>query len=137
MQARALDALGSIEPIESIGTIMKVTIIVNDAPYGSERTYNALRLCDVLLKLEDDLDLSVFLLGDAVWCAKTGQDTPAGYYNVSRMLLPILRRGLVLVCETCMAARGLAPDDLVPGCKQAKLGELGLLVLDADRVLTF
>jgi len=116
---------------------MKVTIIVNDAPYGSERTYNALRLCDVLLKLEEDLELSVFLLGDAVWCAKAGQDTPTGYYNVSRMLLPVLRRGLVLVCETCMAARGLAQGELVSGCRQARLGELGMLVLDADRVLTF
>ncbi len=137
MQAQAMGTVGSIEPIEPIGRLMKVTIIVNDAPYGSERTYNALRLCDVLLKLEDDLELSVFLLGDAVWCAKAGQDTPTGYYNVSRMLLPILRRGLVLVCETCMAARGLAQDDLVSGCRQAKLGELGMLVLDADRVLTF
>lgn len=116
---------------------MKITIILNDAPYGSERTYNALRLADVLLTIEEELDLTVFLLGDAVWCAKQGQQTPDGYYNVARMLRPILRRGLVLVCETCLAVRGVAHGDLMPGCKPAKLGELGLLVLDADRVLTF
>jgi uncharacterized protein involved in oxidation of intracellular sulfur len=116
---------------------MKITVIVNDAPYGSERVYNALRLCDVLLRLEDDLDLSVFLLGDAVLCAKRGQQTPTGYYNVARMLMPVLRRGLVLVCETCMAVRGLTQDDLVDGSKQAKLGELGMLVLESDKVLTF
>jgi len=116
---------------------MKLTVIINDAPYGIERTFNALRLCDVLLTLEDDLEIALFLLGDAVWCAKRGQRTPAGYYNVSRMLKPVLRRGLVMVCETCMSTRGLAPDDLVDGCKQAKLGELGMLVLDADKVLTF
>jgi len=116
---------------------MKITVIINDAPYGAERTFNALRLCDVLLKLEDDAEIALFLLGDAVWCAKRGQDTPNGYYNVARMLHPVLRRGLVMVCETCMAARGLTPDDLVDGCKQARLGELGMLVLDADKVLTF
>lgn len=116
---------------------MKMLIILNDAPYGNERTYNALRLCAVLLTLEEDLDLTVFLLGDAVWCARRGQETPTGYYNIERMLKPVLRRGLVLVCETCMTTRGLPPTDLMEGCKQAKLGELGMLVLDSDRVLTF
>ena len=28
---------------------MRVVVIVNDAPYGSERTYNALRLAGTLL----------------------------------------------------------------------------------------
>ncbi len=116
---------------------MQVLVIVNDAPYGSERTYNALRLADVLLKVDPELQLTLFLLGDAVTCAKSGQVTPQGYYNVARMLLPIQRRGLVLACETCVAARGLKAEDLVEGCRIAKLGELGNLVLDADKVLTF
>ncbi len=53
------------------------------------------------------------------------------------MLLPVLRRGHVLACETCLAARGLAPAQLAEGCRPAKLGELANLVLDADKVLTF
>ncbi len=116
---------------------MKITMILNDAPYGSERTYNALRLADTLLTLEEDLELTVCLLGDAVWCAKQGQHTPDGYYNVGRMLRPVLRRGLVLVCETCMAARGLEATELLDGCRPARLGETGMMVLDADKVLTF
>ncbi|MFH0901841.1 MAG: DsrE family protein [Pseudomonadota bacterium] len=116
---------------------MKVVVILNDAPYGSERSFNALRLADVLLKLEEDCELTVALLGDAVHCAKAGQTTPNGYYNIARMLAPIVRRGLVLVCETCMEARGLTVQDLVEGCRQAKLGEVGMAVLEADRVLTF
>lgn len=116
---------------------MKVTLIINDPPYGSERSYNALRLADVLLKLEEDLKLAVFLLGDGVWCARAGQQTPTGFFNLERMLKPVIRHGLVLVCETCMAARGLRPEDLATGCRQAKLGELGMLVLDSDRVLSF
>jgi uncharacterized protein involved in oxidation of intracellular sulfur len=116
---------------------MRITMILNDAPYGSDRTFNALRLAGTLLALDEDVELTVCLLGDAVWCAKKGQETPEGFYNIGRMLRPILRRGLVLVCETCMAGRGLRQDDLMEGCKQARLGEVGMMVLDADKVLAF
>lgn len=116
---------------------MRAVFIVNDAPYGSERTYNALRLAHTMLQVEPELEVTVFLVGDAVACARRGQVTPQGYYNVERMLLPIQRKGLVLACETCCAARGLEAKDLVEGCRVAKLGELATLVLDAEKVLTF
>jgi uncharacterized protein involved in oxidation of intracellular sulfur len=112
-------------------------MILNEAPYGSERSYNGLRLADTLLTLDEEVELSVCLLGDAVWCAKKDQQTPDGYYNIGRMLRPVLRRGLVLVCETCMTTRGLKQAELLEGCKQARLGEVGMMVLDADKVLTF
>ena len=86
---------------------MHVLIVAHDAPYGSERTYDALRLAGALLASEPELELTLFLVGDAVACAKAGQSTPQGYYNVERMLIPVLRRGRVLACETCLAARGL------------------------------
>ncbi len=116
---------------------MRVLLIANDAPYGSERTYNALRLAGVLLQVEPETELTLFLLGDAVACAKAGQTTPQGYYNVGRMLIPIQRKGFVLACETCLAARGIKPEELVEGARAAKLGELATLLLDADKVLTF
>ena len=116
---------------------MRVLMILNDAPYGSERGYNALRLAHALLKVEEELELTLFLVGDAVLAAKAGQSTPEGYYNVGRMLTPVLRRGMVLCCETCMAARGLQAAELVEGCRQARLGEMATLTLDAERVLTF
>lgn len=50
---------------------MKTLMILNDAPYGSERTYNGLRLAGSLAKL--GAELRAFLIGDAVACAKTGQ----------------------------------------------------------------
>jgi len=76
---------------------MTTLIILNDPPYGTERSYNGLRLAGSLLRLEPNLDLSVFLMGDAVFCAKAGQETPTGYYNLERMLKPILRSGRVLL----------------------------------------
>lgn len=116
---------------------MKILLVLNDSPYGSERIYNALRLAHALLELDDETELTVSLLGDAVLCAKAGQQTPNGFYNVGRMLAPVLRRGMVLVCETCMAARGLTRPELLEGCRQAKLGETAQAALEADKVLTF
>ncbi len=67
-------------------------LIVNDAPYGNERPYNALRLALNLVK-RPDISVRVFLMGDGVNCAVRGQKTPDGYYNVERMLQSIARRG--------------------------------------------
>jgi uncharacterized protein involved in oxidation of intracellular sulfur len=68
--------------------------IVNDAPYGSERPYNALRLALDLVK-RPEVQVRIFLIGDGVNCALAGQKTPDGYYNVERMLKSIARRGEV------------------------------------------
>jgi len=68
--------------------------IINDAPYGNERPYNALRLAMNLAK-EPDAWVQVFLMGDGVNCAVAGQKTPNGYYNVERMLQSIVRQGEV------------------------------------------
>jgi uncharacterized protein involved in oxidation of intracellular sulfur len=68
--------------------------IVNDAPYGSERPYNALRLALDLVK-RPEVQVRVFLIGDGVNCALAGQKTPEGYYNIERMLKSIARRGEV------------------------------------------
>ncbi|MBI4537880.1 MAG: DsrE family protein [Gemmatimonadetes bacterium] len=75
---------------------MNVLFILNDPPYGSERSYNALRLAGSLAKRHGH-EVRLFLMGDAVSCTKSGQQVPDGYYNVERMLrvvaglLPILR----------------------------------------------
>ena len=68
--------------------------IINDAPYGNERPYNALRLALDLVK-RPEVQVRVFLIGDGVNCAVAGQKTPEGYYNVERMLKSIARRGEV------------------------------------------
>jgi uncharacterized protein involved in oxidation of intracellular sulfur len=76
-------------------------------------------------------------MGDAVSCAKAGQSTPNGYYNLERMLKPILRRGRVLLCGTCMDARGLKEAEVVEGAKRSSLDELTQLSLAVDKVIVF
>jgi uncharacterized protein involved in oxidation of intracellular sulfur len=50
---------------------MKFLLILNDPPYGSERSYNALRLARNLLGKKAG-EVRMFLLGDAAACAKAG-----------------------------------------------------------------
>jgi uncharacterized protein involved in oxidation of intracellular sulfur len=73
---------------------MNTLFIINDAPYGSECPYNALRLAMNLAKREGE-HLRVFLMGDGVQCAVARQTTPDGYYNIERMLKSIARGGEV------------------------------------------
>ena len=68
--------------------------IINEGPYGNERAYNALRLAMNLAR-RSDVNVRLFLIGDGVACAKGGQATPNGYYNVERMLSSLARRGEV------------------------------------------
>ena len=74
----------------------RVLFILNDAPYGNERPYNALRLALNLVKREG-VRVRVFMTGDGVLCARRGQQTPQGYYNLERMLKSLARRGEVAV----------------------------------------
>ena len=72
----------------------KTVFLINDAPYGNERPYNALRLALNLAKREGTR-VSVFLVADGVFCARKDQKTPDGYYNIERMIKSIARRGEV------------------------------------------
>ena len=63
-----------------------LTIVINAAPYGDERLYNALRLARALVSAAIGVKVNVFLLGDAVVAAKKGQKTPEGYPNFEEIL---------------------------------------------------
>lgn len=114
---------------------MKILVILNDPPYGTERSYNGLRLAKALQQAGNDL--SVFLLADAVICAKQGQDVPSGFYNIGVMVRSLLRKGRVRVCGTCMKARGLSDDELLEGAQGSTMDELAEMTEESDQVLVF
>lgn len=116
---------------------MEILIILNDPPYGTELSYNGLRLAKSLLKNEPTLKLTVFLMADAVVCAKRGQNPPKGYYNVELMLKPIIRGGRVLLCGNCLDARGLIEEEIIDGAVRSTMDELAQATLAADKVLVF
>jgi uncharacterized protein involved in oxidation of intracellular sulfur len=110
--------------------------ILNDAPYGNERAYNALRLASALAG-KDNQQVGIFLMADAVYCAKAGQKVPDGYYNLQLMLGKVLRQGAVKLCGTCMDARGMSEADLITGAQRSTLAELAELTAAADKVLVY
>jgi len=110
--------------------------IINDAPYGTERAYNALRLAGALTG-KDDQQVRVFLMADAVACARAGQKVPEGYYNIQLMLTKLLRKGEVALCGTCMDARGIVDADLIDGARRSTLAVLAQWTIEADQVLVF
>ena len=117
---------------------MATLFILNDPPYGTERVYNGLRLAANMQRLDEGHELVVFLMGDAASAAKSGQVVPNGYYNVNKMLGNVLRRGgRVLVCGTCMDARGIAEAELVAGAHRSTMDELTDWTLEADKVIVF
>jgi len=91
-------------------------ILINDAPYGTEKAYNALRLAMALQKDHPTVQVKVFLMADGVACAVTNQNTAQGYYNVKRMLKTVLAKGgKVKACGTCADARGTRNLQLIEG----------------------
>ena len=117
---------------------MKLVLIVQDPPYGTEKAYNALRLVMALQREHTAVQVGMFLLGDAVTCALPGQVTPQGYYNLERMLKAVIARGAeVKTCGSCLEARGLKELSLVSGAAVSSMSELAQWVVEADKVLTF
>lgn len=115
----------------------KTLIILNDGPYGSERSYNGLRLAGSLSKRAGE-QVKLFLIGDAAACAKAGQKVPAGYYNIETMLKAAGRHGAEIgVCGTCLDARGISEAELAEGSRRGSLEQLTDWALWADKVITF
>ena len=115
-----------------------ILIIINDAPYGTEKAYNALRLCNQLLKEHPETKVNIFLLADAVTCGLANQKTPDGYYNIGRMLKIFIRKGgEVKTCGTCMDARGMTELPLEEGVSRSNMTEFAQWTTDADKVITF
>jgi uncharacterized protein involved in oxidation of intracellular sulfur len=83
--------LGEEKRMETARTFL---LVINDTPYGDERPYNALRLALNLVKREG-VRVKVFLIADGVFCARKGQKTPEGYYNIERMIRSVAKRGEV------------------------------------------
>lgn len=116
---------------------MRTLIILNEPPYGNERTYNGLRLALSLAKA-DDVEVRIFLMGDSVSAAQPGQKTPDGYYNLERILKGCTSKAVPIgACGTCMDARGMLDEALVDGVHRSSLAELTTWTIWADKVMTF
>ena len=114
---------------------MKYLFIFNDSPYGSQRTYNGLRLAVALSKQSA---VRIFLLGDAVTSAIAGLTPAHADYNPQEMLRQLGGRGVTIgVCPTCLEARGIPDEMLISEAKRSTLDELVAWTDEAEKVLMF
>ena len=114
---------------------MKYLFIFNDSPYGSQRTYNGLRLAVALSKRET---IRVFLLGDGVTAGLSGLAPAHADYNPQEMLKQLSGSGARIgACRTCPEARGIGDEQIVPFAVRSTLDDLVNWTEDAEQVLTF
>jgi uncharacterized protein involved in oxidation of intracellular sulfur len=113
-----------------------VTIILHDAPYGDEKSYNGLRTAMTLQK-QEGIQVNVFLFADATFCALQEQTTPDGYYNIGRMIRSVARKGRIGACGACLDARGLKNIQLIDGVQRSSMKGLTEWILASDKVISF
>lgn len=116
--------------------MQRIVIIANGAAYGSESLFNSLRLA-IALREQQELDLKLFLMSDAVTAGLRGQK-PAEGYNIQQMLEILTAQNVpVKLCKTCTDGRGITALPLIDGVEIGTLVELAQWTLAADKVLTF
>jgi tRNA 2-thiouridine synthesizing protein D len=119
-----------------------ITVIVGDAPYGKQRVYTALRF--LLVALHEGHQANLFLLEDAVFAAKRGQQPPempvgdAGMPNCEELLRVAMQEGLtVKACRVCCTERGLQPEQVMEGVEISSMVDLVNWVVESDRTVFF
>ena len=113
---------------------MKYLFIVNDSPYGDQRAYNVMRLAAALAR---KARIRVFLLGDGVICALSGFTPAHADYNPQELLRAIAATGAAVgACGTCMEARGISPESLIPGARRSNMEELTAWTEEADKIIS-
>ncbi|MFP4370283.1 MAG: DsrE/DsrF/TusD sulfur relay family protein [Candidatus Kapaibacterium sp.] len=117
----------------------KILIIINDAPYGTEKAYNALRMAMTLQKEhKEEVEINIFLLADGVFCGLPNQNTPTGYYNIERMLNSVINKGgQIKSCGGCSQARGIDSLKFIEGVELSNMKEFAQWTVECHKVLTF
>jgi len=115
---------------------MKILFLLDDAPYGSDKNYNALRTAIQLQKQDKDIKIYVYLMSDAVLSAIEGQTVKQGSYNIGTMLTEIISGGgEVKICTSCAESRGLGES--VKGTILGTLSDLTKWIVESDKVLSW
>ena len=119
-----------------------ITVVVGDAPYGKQRIYTALRF--LLVALHEGHQANLFLLEDAVFAAKRGQQPPempvgdAGMPNCEDLLRAATLEGLqIRACRVCCMERGLRPEEVMDGVVVGSMVDLVNWVVKSDRTVFF
>ena len=121
-----------------------ITVVIGDPPYGKQRAYTALRF--ILAALYEKHSVNLFLLEDAVFLAKKGQEPKEmpslmGHEtmpNAEELLKAVIKQGTtVRICGVCCSERALKQEELVEGCQISSMKNLVNWVVESDKVIFF
>ena len=117
---------------------MKILLIINEAPTGNEKIYNALRTAKQLQKDYENSEIRMYLLADGAFCALPNENMPAGIYNIAQMMADVIKKGgKVKMCTSCGEARGLKEMKLLESVEWGSLKDLTTWIAESDKVLTY
>jgi tRNA 2-thiouridine synthesizing protein D len=123
--------------------VASVTVITGEPPYGKERVYSALRFA--LAARFEGHEVNVFLLEDAVFAAKKGQNPVdiqgllgARMPNCGDLLSGVIKNGArVKCCGVCCKERGAQDEELLDGVEIASMYDLVQWIMETDKNVTF
>lgn len=119
-----------------------ITVITGEPAYGRQRAYTALRF--VLAARHAGHAVNLFLLEDAIFAAKKGQDPQelpglmdARMPNAGELVAMAVTQGArVKLCGTCAAERSLSRDEIIPGTEIGTMSDLVAWVESSDRIVS-
>lgn len=118
--------------------MQKLLFILNESPYGTEKTFNALRLA-VNLQEEygKDVRIKAFFFSDSVLSGLAGQEPKEGT-NIGQILeIFVAQGGEAKLCTTCTKARGITHLPLIESITLGTLDDAAAWILWADKVINF
>ncbi len=117
---------------------MKILININQAPYGNENVYNALRIAMQFQKEYEKVEIRIYLIADGVFCSLRNEKTPPGFYNIEKMMEAVIQKGgVVKMCTSCGEARGMKDLKLIDGVEWSNLKTLTDWIADSDKVINY
>jgi len=124
--------------------VASITVVVVDPPYGKQKVYSALRF--ILTALYEKHSVNLFLLEDAVYLAKKGQEPKEmpgllgheAMPNAEELLKAAIKQGATIgICGVCCSERALKQEELVEGCEISSMKNLVKWVVESDKTLFF
>lgn len=118
--------------------MQKLLFIFNESPYGTEKTFNGLRLA---LNFQEEYaqktEIKLFFFSDSVLSGLAGQNPKEGA-NIQQALEILTNQGAeAKLCTTCANTRGVANLPLVEGVQLGTLDDVAAWTLWADKVVNF
>lgn len=121
----------------------KITVILGEVPYGKERAYSTLRF--ILAALSEGHEVNLFILEDAVFLAKRGQNPPEfpglmdeHMPNCEKLLKSAIKQGAkIKACRVCSEERGLKEEEFIEGVEIGGMRDLVKWVVESDKTVFF